>query len=190
MTDLKRRRRRVLRLRRRVLFAIEGGERFNQRSQEARPTRCRVGLAWVSSHQVDLNPLRPGQDPNSLRPALPPQPQPFKATTSPILSPQLRAPLHATLTHSSSTPLTLRPPPQQRLTGPWGRGRAGAQGTQGRGARGQPERSGVRRAGLGVRIAPACCRACPAPRRPWCRSAEVPRCWPSPQSEGNPAAKK
>ena len=26
-----------------------GGEKFNQRSQEAHPTRCRLGPAWVSS---------------------------------------------------------------------------------------------------------------------------------------------
>ena len=33
-----------------------GGERFNQRSQEEPPTRCREGPARFSCPQVDLNP--------------------------------------------------------------------------------------------------------------------------------------
>ena len=45
-------------------------EKFNQRSCEARPTRCRVEMAKVSSPQVDLNPLWPGQYPYSLSTAV------------------------------------------------------------------------------------------------------------------------
>jgi len=47
-------------------------ERFNQRSLEARPTRRAdlAGPARVSSPQVDLNPLWPGQHPYSLSSAV------------------------------------------------------------------------------------------------------------------------
>ena len=47
-----------------------GGEKFNQGSEEVRPTRFRVKPARVSSPQVDLTPLWPGPDPYSLDSAL------------------------------------------------------------------------------------------------------------------------
>jgi len=50
---------------------------INQRSEEVRPTRCRVEPTRVSSPQVDLNPLWPGRYPYSLSSAfhrVPPAP--------------------------------------------------------------------------------------------------------------------
>ena len=43
-----------------------GGEKFNQRPQEARPTRCRVEPARVSSPQVDLTRCGLGKTPTLL----------------------------------------------------------------------------------------------------------------------------